>query len=192
MEALLKIAHRIDRINDRIGKLTSLLLIVMVTVGALNVIASELGELLSLKLTSNRYLELQWYLYGIIFLLGSAYTLKQNDHVRVDVFYNGWSAKRKAWANLLGSLLFLIPFSSLIITTAFPKVIRSWQRGEMSPDADGLLRAPIKTVVIIGFALLILQGLSEAIKSAAIIREHPLPPGMTAELPNDLPAEEDN
>lgn len=192
MEALLTLAQWIDRLNDRIGKLTSPLLIIMVVIGSINVIASELGEKLSRQLTSNRYLELQWYLYGCVFLLGSAYSLKRDDHVRVDVFYSGWSPRRKAWANLLGSLLFLIPFSSLIITTALPKVIRSWQRGELSPDADGLLRAPIKSVVILGFALLLLQGLSEAIKSVALIRGWPTSLGRTGAERDPLTPEEDH
>jgi len=101
--------------------------------------------------------------------MGAAYTLKHNGHVRVDVLYSNWSKKRQALANLLGTLLFLIPFSIMVIVFSWEAIVASWQIWELSPDPGGLPRAPIKSMIIVGFVLLIIQGISEAIKNFAIV-----------------------
>ncbi|MGF1479302.1 MAG: TRAP transporter small permease subunit [Cyanophyceae cyanobacterium] len=168
---LLRLSRIIDTVNEWLGRLLCWLVLFMVLVGAWNVVGRYLGRFLGRNLTSNGLIELQWYLFALVFLLGAAYTLKHNEHVRVDIFYKGWSRKRKALANLIGTLLFLIPFSVLVIYFSWETVANSWRLLEVSPDPDGLPRYPIKSAMIVSFVLLILQGLSEAIKSWAILRE---------------------
>ncbi len=165
MNKLLKISHAIDFINEWIGRLTYWLVLLMVAVGAWNVLGRYIGRIIGTNLTSNALIEIQWYLFDVVFLLGAAYALKYNEHVRVDIFYKGWSLRRKALANFLGNIIFLIPFSSLIIYYSWGTVVNSWKILEMSPDPGGLPRYPIKSAIIIAFILLILQGISEAIKN---------------------------
>ena len=165
MRKLLQIAHAIDLVNEWIGRVTYWLVLLMVTVGAWNVIGRYIGRIIGTNLTSNALIEIQWYLFDVVFLFGAAYALKYNDHVRVDIFYKGWSRRRKALANFLGNILFLIPFSSLIIYYSWGTVANSWRIREMSPDPGGLPRYPIKSAIIVAFILLILQGISEAIKN---------------------------
>ena len=143
----------------------------MVLVGVWNVVGRYLGRWLGQNLTSNALIEIQWYLFDLVFLLGAAYALKHNEHVRVDLFYKGWNRKRKALANLIGTLLFLIPFSVMVIYYSWGTIINSWKIGEISPDPGGLLRYPIKSMIIVSFVLLILQGISEAIKNWAIFTD---------------------
>lgn len=169
MEQLLKISKTIDRINEAIGRLASWLVLLMVLIGMWNVIGRYLGRWLQIKLTSNAFLDLQSYLFAIVFLLGAAYALKHNEHVRVDVFYKDLNRKQKALANLIGTLLFLIPFAIVLIYYSWKPVLNSWLGGEISPNADGLPLYPIKSFLIISFFLLILQGISEAIKNWAIL-----------------------
>jgi len=168
VQKLLRLSKIIDRINQSIGQLTLWLVLIMIIVGVWNVIGRYLGNAIGQNLSSNALIETQKYLFGIIFLVSAAYALKHNEHVRVDLFYSGWSPKRKALVNLIGTLLFLIPFSILVIYFSRASVYNSWAILEASPDPDGLPRYPIKTMIPIAFALLILQGISEAIKNFAI------------------------
>ncbi|NEP09418.1 MAG: TRAP transporter small permease subunit [Symploca sp. SIO2C1] len=169
MQTLLRLSRLIDSFNERIGRFSDWLVLFMVLIGVWNVIGRYLGNLLQRNLSSNGLIESQWYIFDLIFLLGAAYTLKHNGHVRVDVLYTNWSEKRKALANLLGTLLFLIPFSIMVILFSWKAILASWQIWELSPDPDGLPRAPIKSMIIVGFLLLIIQGISEAIKNFAIL-----------------------
>ena len=171
METLLKISRTIDLINEWIGRLVYWLVLVMVLVGAYNALAASLGKIIQQKLTSNTFLETQWYLFAIIFLLGAAYTLKHNEHVRVDLFYRDASRQRKALINLLGTLLFQIPFSILAIYFSWQWTLNSWAIFEVSSDPGGLPRYPLKSMIIVSFSLLILQGISEAIKNWVILKE---------------------
>ena len=171
MEKLLKISRIIDLINERIGRLVYWLVLVMVLVGAYNALAASLGKMIQQKLTSNTFLETQWYLFAIIFLLGAAYALKHDEHVRVDLFYRDSSRQRKALINLLGTLLFQIPFSILAIYFSWQWTLNSWAIFEVSSDPGGLPRYPLKSMIIVSFSLLILQGISEAIKNWVILRE---------------------
>ena len=143
----------------------------MVLVGVWNVVGRYLGRWLGQNLTSNALIEIQWYLFDLVFLLGAAYALKHNEHVRVDLFYKGWNRKRKALANLICTLLFLIPFSVMVIYYSWGTIINSWKIWEISPDPGGLPRYPIKSMIIVGFVLLIFQGISEAIKNWAIFTD---------------------
>jgi len=169
VQKLLRLSKIIDRMNQSIGQLTLWLVLIMILVGVWNVIGRYLGNAIGQNLTSNSLIEAQWYLFDIIFLVSAAYALKHNEHVRVDLLYNGWPPKRKALVNLIGTLLFLIPFSILVIYFSWQAVYNSWAILEASPDPDGLPRYPIKTMIPIAFALLILQGISEAIKNFAIV-----------------------
>ncbi len=168
MQQLLRISRIIDVFSEWLGRLTYWLVLVMVAIGVWNVIGRYLGRFLGQNLSSNAFIESQWYLFDLVFLLGAAYTLKHDEHVRVDVFYKNWSSKWKALANLVGTLFFLIPFCLMVIYFSWETIVNSWMIGEMSPDPGGLPRYPIKAVIIISFGILIVQGISEAIKNWAI------------------------
>ena len=155
--------------TERVGQLTFLIIPVMIAVGVVNAIGRAIGAAIGQTLVSNSLLETQWYAFSLVFLLGAGYALKYGEHVRVDVFYSTWSPKRKALIDFLGSVLFLIPFSLIIIIVSIPWVSNSWAILEMSGDPGGLPRYPIKTMVIVCFVLLIIQGISEAIKNLAIL-----------------------
>jgi len=142
----------------------------MVILGVWNVVGRYLGRISGNNLTSNAYIEAQWYIFDVIFFLGAAYTLKHNEHVRVDIFYSNWQRRRKAIADFLGTIFFLIPFSIIVIFVSWEPIVASWQIGELSPDPGGLPRYPIKAMIIVGFVLLIIQGISQAIKNLAIIQ----------------------
>lgn len=171
MSKLLKIAQVIDLINEWIGRITYWLVLLMVAVGSWNVLGRYLGRIVGTNLTSNALIEIQWYLFDIVFLFGAAYALKYNEHVRVDILYKGWSRRRQALANFCGNILFLIPFSCLMIYYSWGTVVNSWKIREVSPDPGGLARYPIKSAIIIAFILLIFQGISEAIKNWNIYQE---------------------
>ena len=166
----LRIASHIDRTNEWIGRIVYWLTLFMVLVGAYNAIVRYLDRYTGLGLSSNTYIELQWYMYSLVFLLGAAYTLKHNAHVRVDILFARLAPRGRAWVNLLGTILFLIPFCILVLWTSWPAVRNSWIVAEMSPDPGGLPRYPIKAVIPLAFLLLLFQGLSLAIKQIAVLR----------------------
>ena len=133
---------------------------------------------MGVKLASNSFIELQWYIFSLIFFLGFSYILKHDVNVRVDFLYAKWNEKRKALVDFLGTLFFLIPFCIMGIYVTLNPVLKSWGlkpngswgKWELSPDPGGLPRAPIKTMLIIAFAFLLLQAISQAIKYLAILR----------------------
>ena len=172
MQFLLKLSRWIDRISEAMGWLTVGLTLVMVAVGAYNAIARYLGRFIGVNLSSNLYIEVQWYLFSLIFLLGAGYVLKRNEHVRVDILYSRFSPKGKAWIDLLGSLLLLLPLCLVIMTYSLPSVINSWRVLEQSSNASGLPVYPIKSAIIVAFVLLALQGVSGVIKQAAILLDY--------------------
>ncbi len=149
--------------NDGIGKLTRWLALIMILIGAYNALARYATRYLEITLSSNALNELQWYMFSVIFLLGAAYGLRHDVHVRVDVMYAKLSDKGRAWIDLLGTVLFLIPFSLLMLWVSYPSVMRSWKIREVSPDPGGLPRYPIKALVLVSFTLLVLQGLSRIV-----------------------------
>lgn len=175
MQKLLRIAHFIDAITEKIGHFTSWLVLVMVFVGVTNVILGEIGQRIQEKLTSNTLLEIQWHLFDIVFLLGAGYALKNNVHVRVDVLYKNWTSRQKALANFLGSVLFLIPFSAMIIYYSWQWTLNSWRIWEQPLNPGGLPPYWIKSMIVIAFGLLILQGISQSIKSWAVFRGYLTP-----------------
>lgn len=170
MKRLLAFSAAIDRMNDRIGDLIQWLTLAMVLVGAVNALLRYITRFAGVSLSSNAFLDLQWYMFSLVFLLGAAWGLNHGAHVRVDVMYERLSARRRAWIDLIGTILFLIPFSVLMLYVSWPPVRNSWAIRETSPDPGGLARYPIKSVILICFALLLLQGISEVIKRIDVLR----------------------
>lgn len=172
MKLLLRIASAIDRFSDRTGRIIVWLTLLMVLAGGYNAVVRYLDKFTGLGLSSNTYIELQWYLFSLVFLLGAAYTLRHDAHVRVDVLLVRLSPKGRAWVDVLGTVLFLVPFCILMLWVAWPAVSSSWAVREMSPDPGGLPRYPIKAVIPVAFFLLLVQGLSLFIRSLAVITGH--------------------
>ncbi len=169
MPLLLRIADAIDRFSQRTGSLLRWLTLAMVLVGAFNAIVRYAARFTGVSLSSNMYIELQWYLFSMVFLLGAAYALQTDAHVRVDVLYGRLSRKGRAWVDLLGTILFLIPFCVLMLWVSWPAVVNSWAVLEGSPDPGGLPRYLIKTVIPISFLLLIGQAFSMLIRALAVV-----------------------
>ena len=168
---LTRIASHIDRFSDRIGRLVSWLVLAMVLLVSYDVTMRYVFRSGSVALQ-----ELEWHLFSIIFLLGAAFTLRHEDHVRLDLFYHSrfMNDYRRAWVNLIGSLCFLIPFCLLIIVTSLPFVQTSFVHLESSPDPGGLpYRWLLKAAIPLGFVLLMVQGIGEAAKSLRRILERP-------------------
>ena len=161
----------IDGLNDKIGAAIRWLTLLMVLVGAGTAILRYSARGLKLSLNLTPLGELQWYLFSLIFLLGAAYGLNHNVHVRVDVLYERLTAKGRALIDLVGTLVFLIPFSLVMLYVSWPAVANSFSIREMSPDPGGLPRWPIKMVILVSFVLLTLQGLSQIVKQIDVLRD---------------------
>lgn len=191
MDAVLKLSRGIDRVTEAIGKSVGWLILVAILVSAANATVRKI-----FNESSNAWLELQWYLYGAAFLLAAANTLKQNEHIRIDIVYGALSRNTQHWIDLLGHLLFLMPFVVLMDVYLGPWVLRSYQSGEVSNNAGGLILWPAKALLLAGFALLTVQGLSEIIKKIAILNgrmDDPTPfvsAHQAAELEGEMLAEE--
>ncbi len=170
MRNLLAFARGVDRLNDAVYTMIRWLTLAMIFVGALNAILRYATKFTGVSLSSNSYLDIQWYMFSLIFLLGAAAGLRQEMHVRVDVLYERLAPRAKAWIDIAGTLLFLLPFCVMMLVTSWPAVHNSWVVREGSPDPGGLIRYPIKTVLLVCFALLFLQGVSQLITRAAILR----------------------
>ena len=165
MKFWLTLSRAIDALNEQVGRAVLWLVLATTLVSAANA-----GMRYSFGMASNAWLELQWYLFAAIFLLAAGYTLKHNGHVRIDILYGRQSERGRAWIDLLGALVFLLPFSLLLVWFSWPGFTAAWQHGEMSADAGGLLRWPVRLLIPLGFALLALQGISESIKRVAFLR----------------------
>jgi TRAP-type mannitol/chloroaromatic compound transport system permease small subunit len=169
---LLPIARKIDAMNEAIGKLMMWLVLATIALGVWNALGRYVGRAIGQNLTSNSTLEGQWYLFDLFFLGGAAYTLKHDEHVRVDVFYTNWSPRRKAISDLCGTILFLLPFCLLVIAASWQAIWQSWIVGEVSPDPGGLPRFPVKAAILVSCVLLILQGIAEIVKNWAKLTGH--------------------
>lgn len=167
MTLLLRFARTVDRLSARVGAFANALVLLACAISAGNAFVRK-----GLDISSNAWLEAQWYCFAGIVMLGAAWTLQRNEHVRVDVFYGRLSPRAQAWTDLLGALFFLLPMASLMAWWSWPMFQASYAIGEMSSDAGGLLRWPVKLLLPLGFALLFLQGLSELIKRVAYLRGH--------------------
>jgi TRAP-type mannitol/chloroaromatic compound transport system permease small subunit len=165
MEMLLAGSRAIDRVNEFIGKSVIWLILLAVLVSAGNAISRKL-----FNLSSNAWLELQWYLYGAAFLLASAYTLKQNEHIRIDIFYGTRTRMTQHWIDLLGHVFFLLPFALIMSWMLIPYAKQAFVSGQISTNAGGLLIWPARALLAAGFVLLLFQALSEIIKKIAVMR----------------------
>lgn len=188
MRGLLRISRGIDTFTEWVGTFTYWLVPVVLGVGVWNVLNRYVGRAIGRSLGSNFFIEAQWYIFSVIFLLGSAYALKHGEHVRVDVLYSGWDARRKAIADVIGTLLFLFPFCILLIYFSWPAVEGSWRIREGSPDPSGLPRYPLKTFLLISPVLLLIQGVSELIKNLAVATGQ-ADPALVAEAQTPPPAQ---
>lgn len=173
MKFLLGISRFVDGLGTLVGKGMWWVALIMVLVGAYNVVVRYLGQYIGVQLSANVYFEIQVYAFDMIFMLGAAYVLNADGHVRVDIIYSRLRAKAKAWIDIFGTFAFLIPFCVFAIYFSLGYVERSWATMEQSPNPGGLPRYPLKTVIIITFGMLILQGLSEVIKNIAFLRGIP-------------------
>ena len=165
MEALLRISRAIDSFNERVGKTVAWAIVVAILVSAINAIIRRI-----FGVSSNAWLELQWYLFGGVFMLCAPWTLKANEHIRIDIVSNMLSKRKRDWIDLFGHLFFLFPFVAVMIYLAVPYFLRSYQSGEVSSNAGGLLIWPAKGLILLGFCLLGLQWFSELVKRVAIMR----------------------
>ena len=165
MKALLSFSRGVDWINERVGKLIYWLVLIAVLVSAGNATIRY-----TLNTSSNAWLEVQWYLFSGIFLLGAGYTLLNNAHVRIDVVSSRLSKKTQTWIDILGTVFFLFPMAIAIMYLSWPVFVNALKSGEMSSNAGGLMVWPARALVPLGFLLLILQGASEAIKRLAFLQ----------------------
>jgi TRAP-type mannitol/chloroaromatic compound transport system permease small subunit len=175
---LLAVSRGIDAATAALGRVAWWASLLMVLVGAENVIARygygfisrTFGEGVARLLSNNTYFELQTLLYNIVFLLGAAYVFQVDGHVRVDILFSRLSARTRALVDIFGVVFFLWPFSALGIYFSHRYVSSSWAILEVSPNAGGLARYPIKTLIVVAFSLLVVQGLSQVIKHVAFLR----------------------
>jgi len=150
VNALLALSRAIDAFTERVGRIVYWLILVVVLISAANATVRK-----AFNYSSNSFLEIQWYLFSVIFLFGAGYTLLRNEHVRIDV---------------IGIVLFLMPMSLIVMWLSWPIFVDAWVRNEVSTNAGGLIIWPARIMIPIGFALLILQGISELIKRIAYLR----------------------
>lgn len=165
MRGLLRLSSWIDALNERVGRAVMWLVLAAVLISAGNAILRK-----ALNIGSNAFLEIQWYLFAAVFMLGAGYTLLRNAHVRIDVLSGRLSKRANAWIDLAGLLLVLLPLCAILIELSWPLFQRAWVSGEMSQNAGGLIRWPVLLLMPAGFALLALQGLSEVVKRVAFLR----------------------
>lgn len=172
MKFFLAVSQGIDSVTTVIGKVAWWTTLAMVLIGAFNVITRYVGRSLGVSLGGTLYIVLQTYAYDFIFLLGAAYVFRANAHVRVDIIYTRLSNRAKAMVDVFGVLVFLIPFSLMGLYFGQRYVATSWRQGEINLNANAIPIYPVKTLILIAFGLLILQGVSEVIKNIAFLRGH--------------------
>lgn len=170
MAGLRRLSRAIDAINGFVGRVLAWVAVLLVALGVVNVVGRYLGAHLGMQLSSNAVLEAQTQAFNLIFLLGAAWLLMRGGHIRVDILYGRFSQRAREWVDLLGHLLILLPFSLTMMWLSWDYVMRSWSRLEVSPNPGGLPLYPIKTVILIAFLLLALQGISEIIKRIDALR----------------------
>ena len=167
LEKLLAFSSLIDRLNQKVAVFADWLVLLSCLISAGNAFSRY-----SFSLSSNAWLEIQWYMFGAMILLGASYTLKKNEHVRVDIVYGHLSTRAQIWIDIIGGVLFLLPATIIIGWLAWPMFHNSFAQNEISSNAGGLLRWPIKLMIPLGFWLLTLQGMSEVIKRIAMLTGH--------------------
>ena len=165
MSPFLKLSALIDRVNERVGRLTMWLVLAAVLISAGNAIVRK-----AFNIGSNAFLEIQWYIFASVFMLGVGYVMLKNAHVRIDFISSRLSKRTNAWIDAIGIVIFTIPLSVIMIDLGWPLFARALQSGEMSQNAGGLIRWPALMLVPLGFAILLLQSISELIKRIAFLR----------------------
>jgi TRAP-type mannitol/chloroaromatic compound transport system permease small subunit len=167
VQLLLKLSRAIDAMNTLIGRLTMWMVLAAVLISAINAIVRK-----AFNIGSNAYLEIQWYLFAAVFMLGVGYVMLKNAHVRIDFISNKLSKRTNAIIDAIGIIVLTIPLSVIMIDLGWPLFMRAWVSGEMSQNAGGLIRWPVMLLVPLGFAILLLQSVSELIKRIAFLRGH--------------------
>lgn len=165
MAPFLSLSRLIDQISTWVGKLTMWLILATTLISAGNAIVRK-----AFDISSNGLLEIQWYLFAAVFMLGAGYGFLKNSHVRIDFISSRLTDRTRNWIDVLGILFVLFPFCVLLITLSWPSFVGAYQNGEMSQNAGGLIRWPVYMLVPLGFALLMMQGVSELIKRIAYLR----------------------
>ena len=165
MSGLLALSRGIDRVTTLIGRSVAWLILLAVVISAVNAVVRKV-----FSMSSNAWLEAQWYLFGAAFMGAAAYTLQQNEHIRIDIFYGTRSRRTQHWIDLFGHVFFLMPFVILMSWMLVPYAWQAWKIGQISTNAGGLLIWPARAILAAGFVLLVAQGLSEIIKKVAVMR----------------------
>ncbi|HEX6959839.1 MAG TPA: TRAP transporter small permease subunit [Ferrovibrio sp.] len=196
MGILLAICRLIDALNERVGRLVYWLVLAAVIISAGNATIRY-----TFDTSSNAWLELQWYLFSAVFLLCAGYTLLRNEHIRIDIISGRLSEKAQTWIDIVGGVLFLLPMALIIMWLSWPVFMDAYIHHEMSQNAGGLVRWPVKVLMPIGFFLLVLQGISEVVKRIAFLMGlipnpnpkrgggHGAPPSDPIEAPADMVGE---
>jgi TRAP-type mannitol/chloroaromatic compound transport system permease small subunit len=176
MQRLLYFSGLVDRLNQRIGNSILWLILVTVLISAGNALVRKVFQV-----SSNALLEVQWYLFSAVFLLGAGYALLKNAHVRIDFVASHLSRRMVHWIEIVGILVFLLPLCVMLIDLSWSLVLNAWVSGEMSQNAGGLIRWPVYLLLPSGLALLLLQGIAELIKRIAYLRGVLIEPGEAGE-----------
>lgn len=166
MTVLLAFSRAIDWLNAQIAVIANWLVLFACLISAGNAASRYL-----FSVSSNGWLEIQWYMFAGMVLLGAPYTLKMNEHVRVDLLYGSMSSRKRIWIDILGGLLFLLPICVILTYFTWPWFVESWTIDESSSNAGGLIRWPVKLLLPVGFGLMTLQGISEIIKRVAALED---------------------
>lgn len=164
MRFLLQISRGIDAMSERIGQVAMWLVLLTTLISAGNAIVRK-----TFNMSSNSLLEIQWYLYAAVFLLGGGYAFLRNEHVRIDFLSSRFGARTRNWVDIVGILVFLFPLCYLLIDFSWPLAARAWETNEVSANAGGLIRWPVYALIPLGFVLLAIQGVSELIKRCAFL-----------------------
>ncbi|OFZ88418.1 MAG: sugar transporter [Betaproteobacteria bacterium RBG_16_64_18] len=165
MKNLLRLSALIDALNERVGRLSYWLILAAVLISAYNATVRY-----AFNMSSNAWLEIQWYLFSAVFLFCAGYALLHNQHVRIDVISGHLSKRARAWIDILGTLFFLLPMAIAILWMSWPVFVDAYVRNEVSTNAGGLTVWPARLMLPVGFLLLVLQGISELIKRVAFLR----------------------
>jgi TRAP-type mannitol/chloroaromatic compound transport system permease small subunit len=165
VQGLIRLSRGIDWLNERVGRIVAWAIVAAVLVSAINAIIRKVFEM-----SSNAWLELQWYLFGAVFMLCAAWTLRANEHIRIDIVSSRLSYRARNIVEMIGHLFFLFPFVIVMIYLSTPFFLRSAQSGEVSTNVGGLLIWPAKGLILLGFIMLGTQWLSETIKRVAVMR----------------------
>jgi len=166
VDGLLKASRIIDAVNTKFGVLATWLVLLACLISAGNAVSRY-----AFNASSNAWLEIQWYMFAGMVLLGGPHTLKANEHVRVDLVYSSVSERTRLWIDILGGLLFLLPICVILVYFTWPWFVESWEIDEGSSNAGGLVRWPVKLLLPLGFSLMALQGISEIIKRVAALTD---------------------